>query len=101
MSPDILPVAPPDEALLDLEALCRCAPVSREWVLERVRCGLIALAGGDGASAWRFDAATLRRVRCMVHLERHFDAVPELAALVADLHDEIDALRRRLARAGL
>jgi chaperone modulatory protein CbpM len=101
MSRDALPAVAPEEALLDLEALCRCALVSREWVLERVRCGLIVHAGGDSASAWRFDAATLRRVRCMAHLERHFDAVPELAALVADLHDEIDALRRRLARAGL
>ncbi|MFN3298439.1 chaperone modulator CbpM [Caldimonas sp.] len=101
MSRDVRPAVGPEEALLDLETLCRCALVSPEWVLERVHRGLIVQASGECASAWRFDAATLRRVRCMVHLERHFDAVPELAALVADLHDEIDALRRRLARAGL
>jgi chaperone modulatory protein CbpM len=101
MSRDAHSVQVAEDALLDLEALCRCAMVSREWLLERVRCGLIVQVDGDSASAWRFDAATLRRVRCMAHLERHFDAVPELAALVADLHEEIDALRRRLARAGL
>ena len=43
----------------------------------------------------------LQRVRCMVRLERDFDAVPELAALVADLQDEIERLRARLRRAGL
>jgi hypothetical protein len=33
----------------------------------------------------------------MVRVERDFDAVPELAALVADLIDEVHALRRELA----
>jgi chaperone modulatory protein CbpM len=33
--------------------------------------------------------------------ERDFDAVPELAALVADLLEEIHTLRGRLHRAGL
>jgi chaperone modulatory protein CbpM len=32
----------------------------------------------------------------MRQLERDFDAVPELAALVADLLEETDQLRRRL-----
>jgi chaperone modulatory protein CbpM len=34
-------------------------------------------------------------------LERDFDAVPELAALVADVLEEMDELRARLRRAGL
>jgi chaperone modulatory protein CbpM len=33
--------------------------------------------------------------------ERDFEAGPELAALVADLMEEIEALRARLQRAGL
>jgi chaperone modulatory protein CbpM len=37
----------------------------------------------------------------MARLERDFDAVPELAALVADLVDEIETLRARLRRVGL
>jgi chaperone modulatory protein CbpM len=36
----------------------------------------------------------------MRRIERDFDAVPELAALVADLEEEIDALRARLAPLG-
>jgi len=44
---------------------------------------------------------TVVRARCMARLERDFDAVPELAALVADLQDEIGRLRARLRRVGI
>ncbi|MBK8132759.1 MAG: MerR family transcriptional regulator [Gammaproteobacteria bacterium] len=46
----------------------------------------------------RRDLLRLRRIRA---LERDFDANPELAALVADLVEELDRLRTRLSRAGL
>jgi chaperone modulatory protein CbpM len=36
----------------------------------------------------------------MRRVERDFDAVPELAALVADLQEEIRHLRARLRQAG-
>ena len=39
----------------------------------------------------------LARARRMRQIERDFDAVPELAALVADMLDEMDRLRERLA----
>ena len=89
-----------EEAPLGVDALCRVGGVSPQWVQERVTAGLLAVAmvGGDD---WRFDAVALHRVRCMVRLERDFDAVPELAALVADLQDEIERLRARLAAAGI
>jgi len=51
------------------------------------------------AGHWRFDAALLLRVRVMHRIERQFDAVPELVALVADLQDEISRLRARLHQA--
>ena len=50
---------------------------------------------------WRFPGTALARARRMRQLERDFDAVPEMAALVADLLEEMDALRARLRRAGL
>ena len=89
------------EALLTLAQLSRMLALSPNWIAERVAAGLIepaaGVAGGDPAQ-WRFDALVLRRVRTMSRVERSFDAVPELAALVADLEDEIAALRGRLAR---
>jgi chaperone modulatory protein CbpM len=47
------------------------------------------------AGTWRFSGASLLRARRMRQLERDFDAVPELAALVADMLEEIDSLRSR------
>ena len=90
----------PDDAGLSLDELCRLAAVSPQWVRVHVEEGLIE-AGAGGPPAWRFDAVALARVRRLVVVERGFDAAPELAALVADLEDEIARLRARLRRAGL
>jgi chaperone modulatory protein CbpM len=86
-----------DEGGLALDELCRLTAVTEQWVTQRVHEGLLP-ARGRGPASWRFEPPVLRRVRCMVRLERHFDAVPELAALVADLEEEIAALRARLQR---
>ncbi len=76
-----------DEELITLEELTVVCAVSAEWVRERVAEGLLPE---------RFDTLAVRRVRRMIALERDFDAVPELAALMADLLEELDALRARL-----
>lgn len=84
-----------DECWLDVASLCRLAGVEESWLRERAEQGLLgaqAVAAHDG---WRFDARALRRAVRMAALERGFDAVPELAALVADLEEEIAVLRAR------
>lgn len=89
-----------EETLLTLDELCSLGAVSVQWVQVRVEEGLLP-ARGDRPPAWRFDAGALARARRMALIERNFDAAPELAALVADLEDEIARLRARLRRAGL
>ena len=79
-----------DDVLLTLEELVLVCSVTPEWVRVRVEEGLL-----PAAPEWRFSAIVARRVRRMVALERDFDAAPELAALVADLLEELDALRAR------
>lgn len=86
---------PLDERWLDAPRLCRLAGVSEDWLLERVQLGLLRAPALAAREDGRFDAADLRRVRRMALLEQHFDAVPELAALVADLEDELAELRAR------
>ena len=89
-----------DDLRLDLEQCCRSAGVDARWLQQRIADGLVrASPGAEGG--WQLDAIALRRVRRMARLERDFDAVPELAALVADLEDEVRALRARLQRMGL
>ncbi|HSQ71104.1 MAG TPA: chaperone modulator CbpM [Rubrivivax sp.] len=89
-----------DEAGLTLDELCRVAAVEPDWVAERVQAGLLVAPQGQ-VTSWHFDVVALKRVRRMARLERDFDAVPELAALVADMQDEIEMLRTQLARLGL
>ena len=82
-----------DADFLTLEQLCSVCALEREWLVVRVREGLIP-ALGDTDGEWRFTTATLARVRRMREIERTYDAAPELAALVADMLEELDALRR-------
>jgi len=84
---------------LSLEELCAVCALERDWLVVRVREGLIPASGGSDAE-WRFTTTTLSRVRRMRDIERTYDAAPELAALVADMLEEMDALRARLRRSG-
>jgi len=84
---------------LTLEQLCSVCALEREWLVMRVREGLIPATGGSDTE-WRFTTTALARVRRMREIERSYDAAPELAALVADMLEELDALRARLRRAG-
>lgn len=86
-------------ACLSLDQLAGAAGVSRDWLVTRIDEGLICAVSAE-ASESRFDVLALRRARRMYAIERDFDAAPELAALVADLLEEMDALRARLDFAG-
>ena len=89
-----------DDACLSVEQLCSVCALEREWLVVRVREGLIPATGSDEGE-WHFTTTTLARVRRMREIERAYDAAPELAALVADMLEEMDALRARLRRGGL
>jgi chaperone modulatory protein CbpM len=88
-----------EDACLTIDELSRACAVEQRWVIEHVREGLLAVAG-DEPPHWRFSSRELRRARQMLRLERDFDAVPELAALVADLFEELADLQTRLQRRG-
>jgi chaperone modulatory protein CbpM len=81
-------------ALEQVAAACRVEPA---WLLRHLEEGLFPQAESV-AGTWRFSGVCLLRARRMRQLERDFDAVPELAALVADLLEEMDALRAQIPR---
>lgn len=89
-----------EDACLSLEQLCAACALEHDWLVRRVQEGLIPVTGTVIAE-WRFSTAQLSRARRMREIERSFDAAPELAALVADMLEEMDALRARLRREGL
>ncbi len=94
----LTPDAALDNAWLTLDELCRLARLSPDWVQARVTSGLLVAVTVDPPGSWRFDALALHRACRLAALERDFDALPELAALVADLEDEVGRLRQRLRR---
>lgn len=81
---------------LTLDDLARCARVSAEWIATHVEAGALQPERGAAARDWRFTSETLVRVRRLAQLERTYDADPQLAALTADLMEEVAQLRRRL-----
>jgi len=86
-----------EESMLTLDDLARACCRAPEWVSERVEAGVIApTEPGTPLRTWRFSSATLVRVRRIAQLEATFGADPYLAALTADLMEEVATLRRRL-----
>ncbi len=90
-----------EEAGLTLGEVAAGCRAEVEWVIARVHDVLAQEPPGADPEHWRFSGTDLLRLRRIRALERDFDAVPELAALVADLLEERDRLRARLRRAGL
>ena len=88
-----------EDACLTLDELSRACAVPPDWVIEHVDEGLLPRPG-DSPMAWRFSSRDLQRAQQLLRFERDFDAVPELAALVADLMDELAQLREQLRRTG-
>jgi chaperone modulatory protein CbpM len=91
---DILIGSLMDETWLTLEQVAAACDVETAWLLRHLDEGLFPHVGSV-AGVWRFSGTALTRARRMRQLERDFDAVPELAALVADLLEELDRLRSR------
>lgn len=84
-----------EDTWLTLEQVAAACPVEPAWLLRHLDDGLFPHAESV-AGVWRFSGPALLRARRMRRVERDFEAVPELAALVADLLEEVDDLRARL-----
>jgi chaperone modulatory protein CbpM len=83
---------------LTLEQVAAACAVEHQWLIRHLEEGLLGGTESDGG--WRFSSTSLMRVRRMWQVEKDFDALPELAALVADMLEEMDELKARLRRHG-
>jgi chaperone modulatory protein CbpM len=86
-----------EDTWLTLEQVAAACDVNEQWLLVHLEEGLMTHAESV-AGVWRLSDAALVRARRMRQLERDFDAVPELAALMADLLEELDELRAQVRR---
>lgn len=81
---------------LTLTELCRFCGADSGWVMELVEHG--ALDPQDPTSTeWEFHAVAIARARKARRLQRDFEVNVAGIALILDLLDERDALRRALA----
>lgn len=88
-----------EDSWLTLEQVAAACTVEPDWLLHRIEEGLLPGASSISGT-WHFSRASVQRARRMRQLERDFDAVPELAALVSDMLEELDELRTRLRDVG-
>lgn len=84
-----------DDVELALDELVRACGAQREWVLELITEGIISPTD-TARSEWRFQGATLARVRVARRLHRDLEVNLSGIALALDLLDEIEQLRSRL-----
>ena len=82
---------------LSLADLCRICQLSAERVFQLVDEGLLE-PRGPGPKQWRFHGHSVRRVRCVIHLQRDLGVNLAGAALALDLLEELQQLRARLSR---
>lgn len=87
-----------EHARLTLDDLARACCMAPGWVVQRMEAGL--LHGEHTGDHWQFTSAMVVRARRLARLESTFNADPELAALTADLIEEVVALRQRLRQLG-
>ncbi len=84
-----------EEMTLTLAELSRACCVHAEWIVELVEEGILE-AQSEAGSGWHFSGPSLRRARMAVHLQQDLGINLAGAALVLDLMDELESLRRRV-----
>ena len=86
-----------DESWLTLEQVAATCQVEPDWLQRHIDEGLVPhIERVEGI--WRLSGGMVARIRRTRQMERDFDALPELAALVADLLEEMDDLRAQIRR---
>lgn len=88
-----------EDVNLSLEQLAKICHVEPEWVVERVEAGILSCNSAESFT-WYFASAELVRAKRLISIERDFEANQELAALVADLIEEVVRLKTQLKAAG-
>jgi chaperone modulatory protein CbpM len=82
--------------VLRVEEMARLCCVTTEWLQARIEQEVVHAVHRDGA--YYLSSATVIRVQQVAKIEQTYDADPQLAALVADLVEEVQHLRQQLKR---
>jgi chaperone modulatory protein CbpM len=83
-----------DQAQLSLYEICEICHISAESVLDMVEEGLIE-PSGNAPGEWRFSCFEVRRVQIALRLQQDLRVNLPGAAVIIDLLEELEELRRR------
>jgi len=83
-----------DGEMLQTEEVARLCCVTTHWVHTRVEQEILHAVMRDGT--YFFSSQMLYRAKQVANIEHQYDADPQLAALVADLVEEVRTLRAQV-----
>ena len=85
-----------DESIqFSLVELCECANASPEQIIEMVEEGILDPEGAT-VHNWRFDTRALKRLQTAIRLQQDLGVNLPGSALVLDLLEEMENLRRQM-----
>jgi len=84
-----------DQVRLSLEELCEICDLSAEAIVDMIDEGLLE-PQGRRPGEWRFRCYEVRRVQVALRLQQDLRVNLPGAALIIDLLEELEELRRRL-----
>ncbi|WP_369600708.1 chaperone modulator CbpM [Hahella sp. SMD15-11] len=87
-----------DEDTFTLREVCERNHVHAELVMKLVSYGIAEPRPGDRPGQWLFSTRDLARIRRALNLMHDLQVNVPGAALTLDLLDELDSLRREVAR---
>ena len=82
-----------DDLELSLRELCRICGVDAESIIDMVEEGVVEPEGADPRH-WRVHGTSVKRIQIVLRLQRDLRVNLAGAALVLDLLEELEALRR-------
>jgi chaperone modulatory protein CbpM len=86
-----------ETVILTLHEVCRVCGTREEIVVEMVHEGVVEPLGAR-QDTWRFSGVAVARIRTALRLQHDLDVNLPGAALVLELLEEIESLRRRYGR---
>ena len=83
------------ERWLPVQEVARICCMSTDWIVTRIDDQVLEANTIEGC--YHLSASCIPRIQHMAVIERQFDADPQLAAIVADLAEDVRSLREQLA----
>lgn len=86
-----------EQVKFTLLELCRLCDINARHIMEMVEEGIVE-PEGTSPTRWRFSGVMMKRVQIVVRLERDLEVNLPGAAMIVDLLEEMESLRRSIQK---